>query len=101
MIRFGEEMGEDLMNSVEDRVTNTVRNITMELLSKRIGVVSEMMNAKPKDLTYVFRVIEMVVMNIGIHSLAEGACAGAGRLRERPIVHYDLLGDKVVCEVGV
>ena len=96
MIRFGEEMGEDLMNSVEDRVTNT-----MELLSKRIGVVSEMMNAMPKDLTYVFRVIEMVVMNIGIHSLAEGACAGAGRLRERPIVHYDLLGDKVVCEVGV
>ena len=101
MIRFGEEMGEDLMNSVEDRVTNTVRNITMELLSKRIGVVSEMMNAMPKDLTYVFRVIEMVVMNIGIHSLAEGACAGAGWLRERPIVHYDLLGDKVVCEVGV
>ena len=86
------------MNSVEDRVTNTVRNITMELFSRRIGVVSDMMNAMPKDLAYVFRVIEMVVGVAQTHSLAEGACASAGWLRERPIVHYDIFSDKVACE---
>ena len=60
MIRFGEEMSEELLDSVEDRVTETVRNITMDMFSKRVGLVSNMMNAMPKDLTYVFRVIEMV-----------------------------------------
>lgn len=60
MIRFGEEMSEELLESVEDRVTETVRNITMDVFSKRIGVVASMMNAMPKDFTYVFRVVEMV-----------------------------------------
>ena len=60
MIRFGEEMSEELLESVEDRVAETVRNITTDVFSKRIGVVASMMNARPKDFTYVFRVVEMV-----------------------------------------
>ena len=60
MIRFGEEMSEELLESVEDRVAETVRNITMDVFSKRIGMVASMMNAMPKDFTYVFRVVEMV-----------------------------------------
>lgn len=64
MIRFGEEMSEELLESVEDRVAETVRNITMDVFSKRIGVVASMMNAMPKDFTYVFRVVEMVANGV-------------------------------------
>lgn len=38
--RFGEEMSDELRESVEDRLTNTMRTITMDMFSTRIGVVS-------------------------------------------------------------
>lgn len=41
MNRFGEEMSEELRESVEDRLTNTMRTITMDMFSARIGIVSD------------------------------------------------------------
>ena len=58
--RYGEEMDIELRDSVEERVASTMRMMSMELFSKRISIVADMMNAMPRDFMYVFRVIEMV-----------------------------------------
>lgn len=60
MTRYGEEMTDGLRNSIEERVTNAMRVMSMGLFSKRLTVVSEMMNAMPRDFMYVFRTVEMV-----------------------------------------
>ena len=39
--RYGEEMGDSLRDSIEDRLTNTMRMISMDMFSKRIGIVSK------------------------------------------------------------
>ena len=39
--RYGEEMSDSLRDSIEDRLTNTMRMISMDMFSKRIGIVSK------------------------------------------------------------
>lgn len=99
--KFGEEMSEEMHDSIEERMANSMKTMTAEIFQKRIGIVEFHLSSNILD--FWDDGCDASGSDVCVSSDRDDAwiVAVAGRYRSGSIEHHDIVCDKVEFRVIV